>query len=215
MWGNEPSHSQVNSHCGSWSPKWTPKFSKRNCRGQNPLIQIVFYIIGNLLKRRCLKWTCMTHLDIRDTSYDQKKGWKSNWQFNSRPLKVRNWPDCLVCGWRATYFWKDLNNFASDLIAIRGLLGKLCAPKVAGILVVGIPGLLGQKTIWMWPLWRATKNIIRGKVVASPKCGPWWVLWVRGCLWLVLAPKMLKLCTYQLCLVCADSRDWIVDCHSS
>jgi hypothetical protein len=26
-------------------------------------------------------------------------------------------------------------------------------------------------------------------VVASPKSGPWWVLWVRVCPWLILAPK--------------------------
>jgi hypothetical protein len=36
VWGNEPSHSQVNSHGGNWSPKWTPKFSACNFRGQNP-----------------------------------------------------------------------------------------------------------------------------------------------------------------------------------
>jgi hypothetical protein len=79
MWGNEPSHSQLNSHCGSWSSKWTLKSSKRNYRGQNPLVQRMFYIIGNILKLRCLKWACMTHLDIWNTSYDQKKGWESNW----------------------------------------------------------------------------------------------------------------------------------------
>jgi hypothetical protein len=27
--------------------------------------------------------------------------------------------------------------------------------------------------------WLSIENIIRGKVVASPKSGPWWVLWVR------------------------------------
>jgi len=36
-----------------------------------------------------------------------------------------------------------------------------------------------QKAIWMWALWRGIKYIIRGKVVASPKSGLWWVLWVR------------------------------------
>ncbi len=61
---NEPSHSQVNSHCGSWSPKWTPKFSKRDCKGQNPLVHKVFYANGTLLECRCLKWAHMTHLDI-------------------------------------------------------------------------------------------------------------------------------------------------------
>jgi hypothetical protein len=50
----------------------------------------------------------------------------------------------------------------------------------------------------MWALWRSTQYIIRGKVVASPKFGSWWVLWVRVCSWFVLAPKVLKLCTNQL-----------------
>jgi hypothetical protein len=34
--------------------------------------------------------------------------------------------------------------------------------------------------------------------VASPKFGPWGVLWIRSCPWLVLAPRVLKLCTNQL-----------------
>jgi hypothetical protein len=37
--------------------------------------------------------------------------------------------------------------------------------------------------------WPGTKYIIRGKVVTSPKSGPWWVLWVRVCSWFVRAPK--------------------------
>jgi hypothetical protein len=36
-----------------------------------------------------------------------------------------------------------------------------------------------RKAIWMWVSWRVTKYTIRGKVVASPKFGPWWVLCVR------------------------------------
>jgi len=48
---------------------------------------------------------------------------------------------------------------------------------------------------WMWASWKGTKYTIRGKVVASPKSGPWWVLWVRICLWFVLTPKVLQLCT--------------------
>ncbi len=78
------------------------------------------------------------------------------------------------------YHWKVLDkgyNFALDLIVIKGLHAKLCASEVGRVLVVGISrlpfGSSGQKAIWMWPLWRATKYIIRGKVVASPKSGPW------------------------------------------
>jgi hypothetical protein len=83
----------------------------------------------------------MSHLDICNTSYDEKKGWESNWQFNSRPLKVGNQPDPDVCRWSATHRWKVLDeayNYASDLIAIGGLHMKLCALKVAGVPVVGI-----------------------------------------------------------------------------
>jgi hypothetical protein len=36
-----------------------------------------------------------------------------------------------------------------------------------------------RKAIWMQAPWRGTKYTIRGKVVASPKSGPWWVLCVR------------------------------------
>jgi hypothetical protein len=64
MWGNEPSHSQVNSHCGSWTPKWTPKSSERSCKGQNSYVQRVLYIIGKVLKLTCLNWAHMSHLDI-------------------------------------------------------------------------------------------------------------------------------------------------------
>jgi hypothetical protein len=59
-------------------------------------------------------------------------------------------------------------------------------------------GILGQNAIWMWASWRGTKYTVRGKVVALPKSKPWWIMWVRVCPWLVLAPKMLKLCTNQL-----------------
>jgi len=41
---------------------WTPESSKSDYRGQNPLDWKVPYIIRKLLKPRCLKWACMTHL---------------------------------------------------------------------------------------------------------------------------------------------------------
>ncbi len=49
--------------------QWTSKFSKSNCRGQNPLDWKVPYIIGKFLECRCLKWVRMTHLNISNTSY--------------------------------------------------------------------------------------------------------------------------------------------------
>jgi hypothetical protein len=143
MWGSEPSQSQVNSHFGSWSPKWILKFSKSDDRGQNSLDWIIIYIIGKIWDLKCLKWARMTHLDIWNTSYGQKKGWESNWQFDSRPPKVRNHPNFLLCRWCATYHWKTLNEsykFALDLISIGGLHAKLWAPKVEGISIVRILG---------------------------------------------------------------------------
>ncbi len=66
----------------------------------------------------------MGHSDICSTCYVQKKGWKSNWQFDSRPLKVENQPDFVVCRESATHCWKALKEsytFASDLVPIEGL----------------------------------------------------------------------------------------------
>ncbi len=134
----------MNSHVGSWSPKRTPKSSERDCRGQISLPRSVLYIIGNVLKCRCTKWPRMSHLDICSISYGQKKGRESNWQFDSRPLKVGNRPNLLGFRQRATYRWNALNevyNFALDRIAIKGLHNKLCALKVPGVLVGGISGL--------------------------------------------------------------------------
>jgi len=82
---------------------------------------------------------------IWNISYGQKKGRESNWQFDSRSLKVGNRPDFLVCRWRATYRWKPFDecyNFASNLIPIRGLHIKLWGPKITRVPTLGISGLL-------------------------------------------------------------------------
>ncbi len=110
----------------------SPKCSESNCKGQNPMDWRVIYTIGKLLKFRCLKWARITHLDIWNMSYGQKKGLESNWQFDSWPLKLRNWPDFLAFRWRATYHWKSFDegyNFVLDLVSIGGLHTKLWAPQ--------------------------------------------------------------------------------------
>jgi hypothetical protein len=61
------------------------------------------------------KWARVSHLDICNTNYDKKKGWESNWQFDSQPPKVGNQPDLGMCKWNATHRWKVLDkgyNFA-------------------------------------------------------------------------------------------------------
>jgi len=107
----------------------------------------------------------MTHLDTSNTSYGQKKGWESNWQFDSWPLKVRNHPNLLAFRWCATYRWKALNegyNFSLNFISIRGLNTKLWAPKATEVLTLGISRLpLGNpRTKWHLGAGHVAKHIV-------------------------------------------------------
>jgi len=118
---------------GSWESSGTPEISELNCKGKRTSPWGVLHIIGKLSKCRCRKWPRMSHLDICSTSYGKKKGRKSNWQFDSQPLKVKNRPDPSVCRWSATHRWKALKEnykFASDLNLIRVLNKELWTHKV-------------------------------------------------------------------------------------
>jgi hypothetical protein len=80
-------------------------------------------VIEKVLKRRYRKWPRIGHLDICSPSYGQKKGRESNWQFDSRPLKVGNRPAPNVRWRSATRRWKDLDegyNIGSNLVPIQG-----------------------------------------------------------------------------------------------
>jgi hypothetical protein len=120
---------------GNLESSGTPENSELEFRVQNTSHCGVPYIIGKVLKCRCLKWPRMSHLDICSPSYGQKKGQESNWQFDSRPLKVGNRPNPDVCRKNATWRLKALKEsykIALDLIPIRGLSKKLWMPKVPG-----------------------------------------------------------------------------------
>jgi hypothetical protein len=220
VWGHEPSHSQVNSHVGSWSPKRTLESPERNFRGQNSSPWGVIYIIRKILKRRCLKWARIAHLDMCNSSYGQKNGRGSNWQFDSRPLKVRNRPNFLVCRRRATYSWKDLDedyNFALDLIMIGGLHKKLCALKVTRVSIVAISGLplgsLGTKSHLDVVPMDKRKVYYKGEGGGFPQVRAVMSLVCLGCPWLVLTPKVLQLCINHLVLVLCRSV-WVNKaCH--
>jgi hypothetical protein len=129
---------------GTWESSETFENSKRDCRGQNISHWGVFYTVGKVLKCRCPKWPCISHLDICSTSYGRKKGRESNWQFDSWPLKVGNRPDPDACRWSAIHRWKALEesyNFSLDLVQIRGRGEKLWTPKVSGVQAGTISGL--------------------------------------------------------------------------
>jgi hypothetical protein len=130
---------------GNLESSGTPKNSELNCRGQNTLHWGVIYNIRKVLECRCPKWTCMSHLDIYSPSYGQKKGRESNWQFDSRPLKVGNRPKSDVCRRSATWRWKALKEsckISLYLIQIRGLSKKLWTPKVPGVQTETVSGFL-------------------------------------------------------------------------
>jgi hypothetical protein len=200
--------------------KWILESLKRDCRGQNPYPWGVIYIIGNLLKLRCLKWAHIAHLNICNTNYGQKQGRKSNWQFDSWPLKVRNLPDSFAFRKRAAYCWKALDkgyNFALDLIAIEGLHRKLCALKVARVLVVGISGLplenLGTKShLDVAPVDRC-RVYYKGEGDGFPQVRAVVSLVCSNCSWLVLAPKVLQLCINHFVLVLCRSVRVSEACH--
>jgi hypothetical protein len=69
-------------------------------------------------------------------SYGQKRGWELKCQFDSRPLKVKNRFDLIMCKWRLTYHWKVFNkgyNFTLNLTSIKSLHKKLWTFKVTKI----------------------------------------------------------------------------------
>jgi hypothetical protein len=84
-----------------------PENLELDLKGQNTLHWGVLGVIGKVLKCRCLNWPRIGHLDICNPSYGQKKGWESNWQFDSRPLKVGNRPLPDVFSRSATWRWKS------------------------------------------------------------------------------------------------------------
>jgi hypothetical protein len=157
------------------------------------------------LEHRCLKWAHMTHLNISNTCYGQKKGRESNWQIDSRPRIVKNHPGFFLGRWCVTYHWKDLDdnyNFSLHFISIEDLPTKLWAPKVVRVLVVGILKLPLRSSRTKWHL--GASHVAKHKVYYKregdgfPQFRPWWILWVRVCSWLILTPKVLQLCTNQL-----------------
>jgi hypothetical protein len=114
----------------------TPECLEFNRKAQNTSDWGVLGVIGKVLKRKCRKWPRIGHLNICSPSYGQKKGRESNWQFDSRPLKVKNLPLLDLRIGSAIRRWKDLDKgykFGSDIVAIRLRSRELWAPKVPGL----------------------------------------------------------------------------------
>jgi hypothetical protein len=187
---------------GEMESRWIPKILESDCRGQTSMSCGTLYIIGKLLKHWCLKWARIAHSNIWNTSYGQKKGRESNCQFDSRSQKVGNRPNLLSCRGRATYHWKSLDesyNFASDRIVIQGLLAKLWGSKVAGVpfgAISGLPlGSPGKNSHLDVASVESCKVYYKGEGGGFPQVRAVMSLVCPCCLWLVLAPRVLQLCT--------------------
>jgi hypothetical protein len=83
---------------GLGSPVGLPKFQSWIAGVKTPRIGVFFISLQSY-----------ESVDVKmSTSYVQKKGRESNWQFDSRPLKVENQPDPSVFRRNATHRWKAL-----------------------------------------------------------------------------------------------------------
>jgi len=136
MWGNETTHSQVDSPFWELESLGSFELSENDLKGQNSLYWRVPYIIEKLLKYRCLKWVHIIHLSTYNTSYGQKKGRESKCQFDSWPLKVQDRLELHAFKGPTTYFWKFLMRVTN---IFRPHLNWRFAQKVIGIQNGGSP----------------------------------------------------------------------------
>jgi hypothetical protein len=135
---------------------WDSRTFRARHQGPKHLVLRCSWCHWKVLKRRYRKWPRIGHLDICSPSYGQKKGRESNWQFDSRPLKVENRHLSEVRIDNATWHWKDLDegyNFGLDLVAI-GLHSRELWPfKVLrvppGQFRDSISGVPTKSAIWM------------------------------------------------------------------
>jgi len=125
-------------------PSGTPECSELNSKAQNTSNWDVLGVIRKVLKRKYRKWPRIGNLDICSPSYGQKKGQESNWQFDSRPLKVGNRPLPNVALKSATRHCKALDesyNFGSRLVPIQIQGEELWPSKVPGFHLGTVSGL--------------------------------------------------------------------------
>jgi len=159
---------------------------------------------------------------LKHTSYGQTKGQKSNWQFDFRPLKIKNRPNFLTCRWRVTHRWKALDegyNFSLNIISIKVLHAKLWAPKVAKVPIVGISklplGNLETKCHLDVGLVERHSVYYKGKGGSFPQVRAMVNLVSSSCPWFVLTLKVFILCTNHLMLVLCRSVRVVEACYSS
>ncbi len=179
----------------------TPENSKDDLEDQNTSHWGVLGVIGKVLKRRYRKCSRILDLDICSPSYGQKKGRESNWQFDSRPLKVGNRP--LERSRRGLQLrFRPRRDPRSG----RGVMpsqspGSPESGQLGGFRDsnLGVPGICA---IWMWVRRSVAEYTIGSMVVAYSRA--WGVVCPSEseCPWLVPTPKGPRMDSNQLVLVC-------------
>jgi hypothetical protein len=151
-----------------------------------------------------ITWVKTPRIGVFLISLESLAGNLSNWQFDSRPQKVRNRPNPDV-RWRSvTWHWKALKEsykIGSDLVPIRGQGEKLWWPKVMGVQIAivlklhfGSPGTknhLGVGVVEQCRRWGLPPSPGRGessesKVARGLSQHQKGVEWILTNLWLVL-----------------------------
>jgi len=152
VWGWSPTLWKV----GGLESSETSDCLELNSKAQNTSHWGVLGVIRKVLKRRYRKCPRIGHSDICSSSYGQKKGRESNWQFDSRPLKVGSRPLSDIALKSATWRWKALiksYNFDSRLVPIRAWGEELWSFKVPGVQLGqfwdSISGVPTKCAIWM------------------------------------------------------------------
>jgi hypothetical protein len=198
----------------------TPECLVFDSKAQNTSHWGVLSVIEKVSKRRYRKWPCIGHLDICSPTYGQKKGRESNWQFDSRPLKVGNRPLLDLRIESARCRWKDLDegyNFGSNLVAIRLHSRELWALKVPGLQPGQFRDNFGTST---WesqekePLGRSLGGVAQRILYG----GRWWLPSNPGrgvscgpkCPWLVPIPKGVPEMWTNHFVVCFDAYSSLI-----
>jgi hypothetical protein len=160
VWGNEPSHSQVNSHFENWNPNGFPNFQRAIAGVKTHWIENLFISLEsswNVDVWNGLTWPIWTPKHKLWTK--ERLGVKL--EFDSRPLKVGNRPDFLACKQRATYRWKFLMRATTLLqTSLRSVYRQSYEPPNLRKSQLrefwdSHLGVLGQNAIWMLVPWLA------------------------------------------------------------
>jgi len=162
----------------------------------------VLYIIGKLLKRRCLKWACIAHLESETQVMAKRRA--GNQTASLTPDHKRSGIDLFPMSDSGVRhgIGKALDenyNFALDRIAIGGLLAKLWGSKVPRVpfstilrLPLGSPGKNSHLDVGFV---ESHKVYYKGEGGGFPQVRAVVSLVCPCCPWLVLAPRVLQLCT--------------------